>query len=459
MLKVLVNHVGYDSTGPKRFVVLSDENLGSSGQYSLIDGTGRVLASGVADCVTEAEDGAPFYYVGNFSDAEFRGADFRIQFEINNIRASSRRFGMGNALLWRIVRPILLHHLHSSRAYEKNLSKPGSWSPPGSLEAGGHFYDLTGGWFDRGAENGGVSLDVGLHVLLALSLAGARDSKDKLLKSELIHGAQWLARLAIFFPSEGRIVGRSEPNGICKLIDDAPLQIPQMALAAGFLYARLSTILGDIDLLRRGQRFWDTYHKDLAGQNSLSAEGAMMISEVALHAALIDPALLASSERRLKKILASKDDDNLGASQPGISMQAAGVAHFAETLPDHPLTPGAKLGVEAFLDTRVEASEQNAFGVLSSGVAHHRLGEAWQALYAYRVSGKRSYIEFATNAINWVLGLNPADTSCLAGASFDANADAELKMPYGSVKSTPEGDDNEYSTLNAAMLLMAIALF
>jgi hypothetical protein len=44
-----------------------------------------------------------------------------------------------------------------------------------------------------------------------------------------------------------------------------------------------------------------------------------------------------------------------------------------------------------------------------------RAEEAWQALAAYRVTGRQAYVELAANALNSLLGLNPEGSWLFAG--------------------------------------------
>lgn len=364
-----MNHVGYEIAGPKRFVVRTDENLGPSGHFEIIDGTGRKLVEGSGIRTGPPEAGAPFHYVGDFSALRSPGGDFQVRFEAGNRLATSARFGVGQGILWRLTKPLVLHYMRRSRATKANYEGPGKWKPPGTLEGDDHFYDVGGGWFDRGGR-GGSSIDLGMRAVLALSLAGARDRRDPQIADELRCGAEWLRRLMIRYPDSGMLVARAEGSG--RLVPLGPLAVaePHLGLLAGFLYARLSEILGDVDLLRRGERFWKEYRAKLAGLDSIAASAAMLVSEVSLHVALLEPRYLASAERRAKSLLARLRRSARGQARfaawesAGTSLPAAALVHFAEALPDHPLTPRAKEAVGDFLDERVEAARSDPFGLL-----------------------------------------------------------------------------------------------
>lgn len=425
-----MNHVGYETAGPKRFVVQSDENLGPSGHFEVIDGTGRKTVEGTAIRAGPPEAGAPFHYVGDFSGLRSPGGDFKVRFEAGNRLATSARFGVGQAILWRLTKPLVLHHMRVSRATEANYTGPRKWTPPGLLKGDDHFYDAGGGWFDRGGR-GGTSLDLGGRAILAMSLAGARDIRDPQIADELRWGAEWLRRLMVKYPNSGVMIARAEDTGRLVPLGPGAVAEPHLGLLSGFLFARLSEILGDIDLLRRGELFWKQYRAKLAGLDSLAAAAAMLVSEVSLHVALLEPRYLASAERRAKSLLAklarsAKAGARFAAWQtPGVSLPAAGLVHFAEALPDHPLTPRAKEAVGDFLDERVEATRADPFGLFphakkvpAGELAMRRSEEAWQALFSYRVTGRPAYVEFATNALNWILGLNPEDTCLLRGAGM-----------------------------------------
>ncbi|MHC4253298.1 MAG: cellulase N-terminal Ig-like domain-containing protein, partial [Planctomycetota bacterium] len=254
-MEVLVNHVGYETAGPKRFVCRSEENLGPSGHFEVIDRAGRKLREATAARMGATGGAGPVYYAGDFSGLRSAGGDFQVRFEAGNLLATSRRFGVGSSILWRLTKPLVVDFLRTSRATRANHSGAGEWQPPGILHEDGLFHDVAGGWFDRAGE-GGVSLDQGARAILALALALARDPRDPQTRSELRWGADWLARLMSRYPDSGSMVARAEPDGTLRRLGPDACREPSMCLVAGALYAGLSEALGEIDLLRRGERFW-----------------------------------------------------------------------------------------------------------------------------------------------------------------------------------------------------------
>jgi hypothetical protein len=469
-LKVLVNHVGYEIEGPKRFVVRTDENLGPSGHFEIIDGTGRKALEGSATRAGAAEADGPFYYVGDFSALHYPGGDFQVRFEAGNRLATSARFGVGQGILWQLTKPLVLHYMRRSRAGKANYAGAGEWTPPGSLKGDEHFYDVAGGWFDRGGR-GGSSIDLGVRAILAFSFAGARSRRDPQIADELRWGAEWLRRLMVKHPDSGLMIARADENGRLRALGPRAVAEPHVGLLAGFLYARLSEILGDVDLLRRGELFWKEYHGKLAGLDSIEATAAMLVSEVSLHVALLEPRYLASAERRAKSLLAKltkspRPETRFAAwESPGVSLPAAALVHFAEALPDNPLTPRAKEAVGDFLDARVEATRSDPFGLLPHAVkvapeelAMRRAEEAWQALFAYRVTGRPAYVEFATRALDWLLGVNPEDECLLRGAGIRKDSAAGSGEGDGAIISAPGAPPESAHLGSAAAYLTALSL-
>jgi len=244
-----------------------------------------------------------------------------------------------------------------------------------------------------------------------------------------------------------------------------------MCLVAGSLYARLSEALGEIDLLRRGERFWEEYRAGLGGLGSSDATAGMLLSEVALHVALLEPECLASAEGRAEELLAGLPGAGGDPSPPetslapGVSLPVLALTHFAESLPDHPLTPGAKEAVGRFMDARVEAANPDPFGLVPHGgeaapraPALLRAEEAWQAMAAHRVTGRAAYVELATNALNWILGLNDSGTCLVSGAGVRRDLTPRPGLREGAVLPAPGADPKGADVGTAAAYLTALSL-
>jgi hypothetical protein len=506
-----VNQVGYEIGGPKRFVCRSEENLGPTGRFEVTDGTGRTLLEGSASRVEPAESGGPWHYPGNFSSFREAGGDFRIRFEAGNRIETSRRFGVGSSILRRLTMPLLLLLLRSRRFGRADYRGAEEWTPPGMLPEDEHFYDTGGGWFDVPAV-AGASLRTGVRTVcglfLSLRYAGWRTRKgtdtdlakrlrargkapepqDPQALEELRRGADWFKRLMIRYPTSGEIVSSLAPGGKLRLLGPGSHAEPHLALMSGFVAAKMAEVLADNDLLRRGERFWEEYREGLGGMTSRDAVASMLLSEIALHVATLEPRYLAAAEGRAKTLLGEAEAaGGLGAWRtPGISMPVAALVEFTASLPDHPLTPGAKEVIGRFLNARVEAAKRDPFGLVPHGegasradLAMHRAGEAWQAVSANRVTGRPAYVELATDAMNWILGLNPEDECLLLGAgavrqAHDARvlslpkgaggrgaagpAAGEVAADMGAVLAAPGSDPASADTAAAATYLMALAL-
>jgi len=454
--------------GPKRFVCRAEENLGPSGHFEVIDCTGGKLLEGTASRVGDADDGGPVHYAGDFSEVRSTGGDFQVRFEAGNRLATSRRFGIGVSILWRLTKPLVVDYLRAFRATAAGCRDTTEWKPPGILDEDGMFHDVAGGWFDDGT-GGGTSLDRGARVILALALALEHHPSDPQVMAELRWGAGWLARLMSRYPDSGAVIARAEPDGRLKRLGSGTCTGSCMCLVAGLLYSRLSEALGDIDLLRRGERFWEEYRSGLGGLETSDAIAAMLISEVALHVALLEPRCLASAEHRAEALLAEAGEDGERSSTAwggaGVSLPALALTHFAQSLPDHPLTPRAKEAVGRFMDARVEAAGADPFGLVphaeappKSAPALLRAEEAWQAMAAHRVTGRAEYVNLATNALNWILGLNDSGTCLLWGAGIRRDVAPGAGTREGAVLPAPGADAGPVDIATSAAYLTALAL-
>jgi len=472
-VEVLVNHVGYEMAGPKRFVCRAEENLGPSGHFEVIDCTGGKLLEGTASRVGGADEGGGVRYAGDFSEVRSTGGDFQVRFEAGNRLATSRRFGIGVSILWRLTKPLVVDFLRASRATAAGGQDTTEWKPPGILDEDGMFHDVAGGWFDAGT-GGGTSLDRGARAILALALALERHPRDPQIRAELRWGADWLGRLMSRYPDSGALIAQAAPDGRLKRLGPEACSGSCMCLLAGLLYSRLSEALGDIDLLRRGERFWEEYRSELGGLETSDATAAMLISEVALHVATLEPRCLASAEHRAETLLgeiaeAGKGDDGVLTSATwggaGMSLPALALTHFARSLPDHPLTPRAKEAVGRFMDARVEAAEADPFGLVPHAEttsirapALLRAEEAWQAMAAHRVTGRAEYVNLATNALNWILGLNDSGTCLLLGAGIRGDVAPGAGTREGAMLPAPGAASGPEDLAATAAYLTALSL-
>jgi len=416
-MDVLVNRVGYELGGPKRFVCRCDENRGPSARFEVTDGTGRCLLEGT--CRRFGASGAgPWYYVGDFSAFRQAGGDFQIRFEAGGLSAASARFGVGSSLLWRLSKPVVLQMLRSSRA-----------SHPGPGEG-------ASGWLDRPAR-AGSSLRIGARVVLALALAGAKDPHDPQIRSELHWGAEWLRRELLRRPSRAGPAGEVAPAGSAD-------PEPHMALLCGFLCAKLAEQLADIDLLRRGERVWEGHH-NLGVLASPEACAAMLLTDVALHVATMEPRYLASAERHVSAIM-SAIESSPGGARPCAPIALAALAEFASSLQQHPSTPAAKITLGRCLDSLVEAASREVWGFVpppadapSEDVPMLVAEEAWAVLSARRATAGPRHAELATNALDWLLGVNPWGRCLLVGVGMEDSGAAGVEGAIDGMLVPPPG--------------------
>jgi hypothetical protein len=267
----------------------------------------------------------------------------------------------------------------------------------------------------------------------------------------------------ITFPSSGAIVSRTCEDGTLRLLGDVD-ESRTVDLATGFAFAKISETLGDVDLLRRGQRFWKKY-RQLGTEREV---GASLLSAVALHVATLEPGYLAASERGAEE-LSAKLEARADAGERDFpeheAYAVAALSEFAASIPHNPLTPRVKIALNNYLDSRVERCREDAFGLtpLPAGTNPEdeplcRAEQAWAALAARRVTDRGSYAELASNAVNWILGLNPGNVSLLQGAGVTRPENAPRQSPHGAVVPLSADAAGALRLANSAALLMALSL-
>ncbi len=143
--QILVNHLGYDTQGSKRFVVQSAGEIELSG-FQVLDGDGNVAFEGDLT-KTGKVDGwqGRFFHQGDFSTLTKPG---RYQIKVKGL--SSERFLLGERLLPEACLSDLLYYFRiqrSSGAYDKADRALGFFGEPQRGRV-----DVHGGWFDASGD-------------------------------------------------------------------------------------------------------------------------------------------------------------------------------------------------------------------------------------------------------------------------------------------------------------------
>ena len=143
--QILVNHLGYDTKGSKRFVVQSAGEI-ELPSFQVLDGDGNVTFEGPLKNIGMVDGWkGRFFHQGDFSPLVKPG---RYQIKVNEVR--SERFLLGERLLPEACLSDLLYYFRiqrSSGVYDKADRALGFFGEPQRVRV-----DVHGGWFDASGD-------------------------------------------------------------------------------------------------------------------------------------------------------------------------------------------------------------------------------------------------------------------------------------------------------------------
>lgn len=463
-VEVLVNQVGYDTGAPKSFVVQSNADADKA-VFDLLRGDEAVLSGNLEKRGriqgAFGQDWNHVYWRGDFSEFDEPGT-YRLRVTVGRTQATSYEFEIGENLLWqRTVRPAYRYFYYQRcgtavPGFHTACHLDDSTSPDGTQ------FDCWGGWHDAGDYNKyhNAPYVLGLEHVYAMARA-AFDADDvdgngrADLLDEIVWGADHARRMiaedgstrggittgyGYWGPPEMETdnlpgTGDERPLGaargdnpdqhhaaVSRLAvflagaqtsvakgDNAPVPLPASAWAET---ARRS-LQWALDHGRRGpyqlttaldlyESTGEAQYADLA-EALVNEMGMGPLASGDIHGAAISMTFLEALRRF----------DRLFGADHGIALRDALVARANGflALADNPF------GVCTFGPTE----KPNFFGTPQDtggwhvGTNSYLLGAATAAVLAYQYTRDEKYLRFAYDQINWVLGMNPFNTSLMEG--------------------------------------------
>jgi len=458
-LMVLVNQVGYDVGAPKAFVVQANW-AAEKAEYVVLEGDeeirrgaleyrGRIVGAHESDWGYE-------YWHGVFTDFEAPGV-YRILAQLDDATAVSYEFEIGDRLLWeRTARPAYRFFYYQRcgadvPGFHKACHLDDAASPDGKTQC-----ECWGGWHDAGDYNTyhNAPYVLGLlHVYAGCPEAFDAWDEDGNGRADLLDEILWggdRARRMIAPDGSARgtvtsgygywgppemetdnIPGTGDERHMSRE-DGADPSHHQAALA------RIAAILAEDVAGPAGgapREAWvETAARSFEWSLAQGRRGPFQLS------AALD-LLAATGDQRYAEI-ARETMRGLDSGNPGPGDIHA--AHVSYTLIEAVRRYDAAFGVDhaaalrAALVAKANALlplADNPFGVCAFGTPDnpnffntpaeatqwrvgtnsHLLGAAAVALMAYRHEPDPRYLRFAYDQINWVLGMNPFNTSLMEG--------------------------------------------
>lgn len=462
---VLVNQIGYDTGAPKSFVVQSNADAGvvsfklmRSGETVFSDNLeslGRIQGA-------FGQDWDNVYWRGDFSEIDEPGT-YHLRVTVGETQATSYEFEIGENLLWqRTVRPAYRYFYYQRcgtavPGFHKACHLDDSTSPEGTQ------FDCWGGWHDAGDYNKyhNAPYVLGLeHVYAMARAAFDADDADGNGRADLLDEIVWgadharrmiaedgstrggitsgygywgapemetdnlpgtgderplgaargdnpdhhhaaVSRLAVFLAGAATSVAKGE---------DAPVSVP----ASVWAETAKRSLQWALDNGRRGpfqlttaldlyELTEETQYADLA-KALVSEMGIGPLAGGDIHGAAVSMTFI-EALRRLDRLFG---EDHSAALREALVARADALLALANN----------PFGVCTF----GPPEKPNFFGTSQDtggwhvGTNSYLLGAATAAALAYQYTRDEKYLRFAYDQINWVLGMNPFNTSLMEGS-------------------------------------------
>ena len=430
---VLVDQSGYGPGDPKRFIVQSNEPIDGEGRFRVMSGAGKEVYSGELGSRFDREDWDAYYWIGDFTDLQRRG-NFTIKVDIGDYSGVSFTFEMDNDVLLDECGELIYEFLRYMRcgiAHEYR-SKP-CHLDDGILPNGTHV-DATGGWHCAGLWGGKYSE---YHTYVLFNLILARDLRPDFfdpidrdsdgladILNEAMWGCDFLLKMQMENGSIFHEVKKIETtDGIIGTYDDRPIRgwMPTYnGLLAVAGLAGTSALVADLypneaeGYLDGALLSFDFYGSCVSQGPGSSVEGAAMVLACAeLFRATSNITYLDLAERYCNATLTLPFSGYYGTFVP------VALGHYVELNPSTIWKESIAKYLADLADTRLAEDTASSNPRLPFEILTWRLYimDPWAAevLFAYRLTGNLSYLEYGIRLIDCHLGVNPYDMCMLEG--------------------------------------------
>lgn len=450
--EVLVNQVGYDVGGPKRFIVQSNFEAAEA-HYKILDGQGKVSREGPLENPARitghfGQDWGNAYYGCAFSDLDTPGKH-RVHVTLDGLPGDSWPFEIGENRLWRATARAAYRFFYYQRC---GMAIPGFHGPCHLDDATGPDgtgqYPLWGGWHDAGDYNKyqnapyvyGLACAYGRQKSLFDALGEMPSGFSEFLE-EILWGGDHVRRMVMedgsafgsitsgygyFGPPE--LETDNEPGtgderpGACVSGDNSDAH--QAALA------RILVFLDGKDAMDTPWNVWkETAERALDNALRQGRRGLLQLSTALDLYACTRESRHAETARALRAELYPE------SGVPDPSMTHVEVARRWDAVFGEGLAETLKEAVVRKADGMLR-NAANPFGVYTMGPSEqpnffgtpadkggwhvgtnsYLLENAAFMAMACQYESRPEFLDFIYNQFNWVLGLNPFNISLMEGA-------------------------------------------
>jgi hypothetical protein len=430
-VEILMDQSGYGPGFRKEFLVQSNEPIEGRAEFDVCNRAGDPIYSGELGPRTDRADWDAYYWRGDFTELERRG-NFTIRVRIGPHEAESHIFEIDNDVLIDECGELVYEFLRYMRC---GVSHEYRSSPchldDGVLPNGTHI-DATGGWHCAGIW-GGKWTSYQTYVLFNLLFAhhirpdyyGEIDRDgDGLgdILNEAMWGCDYLLKMQMENGSIHQEVEKvEETDGVIGTYDDRKIfgwMSNYNGLLAVAAWAGTAHLMGDFspekaEEYMEGARLALAYYGGMLGEgagNSIEA-AAMALACVQMATAAGNVTYLQLAEEYCGEAL-----DLPFASYRGSFVPVA-LAYYAELNPETRWSREITDYVVEMADQQVDQWRSGTHLPFQIPQWELYLMDPWAAevLYAYRLTGNRTYLDHALECVDCHLGMNPYGICYLEG--------------------------------------------
>ncbi len=434
IIDVLIDQTGYGPGHPKSFIVQSNQPFEDPGTFTVNSAAGREVYSGSLGPRVDREDWDAYYWRGNFTDLQLRG-NFSIQVTFGDLSSSSYRFEMDNDVLLEGCGELIYEFLRYMRCgYAHQYRSSPCHLDDGVLSNGTHI-DATGGWHCAGLWNGKYSE---YHSYVLFNLLFARDihpdhfgslDRDGDGMPDILNEAMWGCEFLLKMQENNgsfhhEVEKVQETDGKIGTPDDREIlgwmnsrdSLLAAAGLAGTAALVEDTHPGDAERYIEGAlTSFELFEPRLSeGVGRSVTAAAMMVACSQLYRATGNTSYLDLAEEYCNLTLTMKYTRFRGPFIP------VALGYYSTVL--NPETEFGDRIVDYLVDHadgRIASNAGPGSDLYPFEIPTFRLHlmdpEAAAVLFAYRLSGNRSYLEYGLGIIDNHLGANPYAICFLEG--------------------------------------------
>jgi hypothetical protein len=432
-LDVLVDQSGYSPGLKKGFIVQSNEPLEGEGRFAVVSGAGRSVYFGELEPRFDRPLWDAYYWSGDFTDLQVRG-NFTIQVEIGGYSGRSFAFEMDNDVVLEESGELIYEFLRYMRCGVAHEYRPQACHLDDGVLPNGTHIDTTGGWHCAGLWDGKYTR---YHTYVLFNLLLARDIRPDFFDpidrdgdglADILNEAMWGSEFLLKMQMQNgsiihEVVKVEITDGIIGTPDDRALRgwmptfsgLQAVAGLAGTA-ARVAHLYPDAAerYVAGALKALDFYGSQVAEDLGTSVNGAsILLGYAQLYQATGNSTYLELAEEYCNRTLSLPFAGYYG------SFVSVALGYYTDLNPSTAFREAIAGYLAGRANSRVSVDIAPANPHYPFEIATWRLYimDPWgaEALYAYRLTGNQTYLDYGIGVADNHLGVNPYNMGMLEG--------------------------------------------